>query len=329
VWAAFRAKETMEPLKLQVRACLSLMLGLLPPKLIMRLRRLHRASEPHSARRWVYTKILGVLRHRHLDPKAQSIRIDELDLSLYNDNSILTKRLFYLGQYEGTETYWWKYFCERARDIVEFGANTGLYSIVGARVPGVARYTAIEAHPRCAQVLRQNLKLNGLTNVTVVEAAAIGKAGPAMMELRIPLLDADMTPAGGSLVFHQDPHSRPRETILVRTVEARQYFEHAELIKMDIEGGELSILEAAQDILAHRKPTIFVELLPENVGLGEFIPELCQRCGYQTFAITEDGLQPLAAKELSQVDQYRQFGTRDLILTTYSELPAEMVLPPL
>jgi FkbM family methyltransferase len=319
----------MEPLKLQVRSCLSLVLGFLPSELIMRLRQLHRSSSPHSARRRLYTAILSVLRHRHLDAKAESIRIDELDLSLYNDNSIITKRLFYLGQYEGSEAYWWKYFCERARDVVEFGANTGLYSIIGARAPGVTRYTAIEPHPRCAEVLRRNLKLNGLVNVTVVEAAAVGKAGPAMVELWIPLLDADLTPAGGSLVLHHDSRSRAREKILVRTVEARQYFEHAELIKMDIEGGELSILEAAQDILANKRPTIFVELLPENVRLGHFLPELCRQCGYQVFAITEDGLQPLVANELLQVDQYRQFGTRDLILTTYSAIPSDMVLPPL
>ena len=42
---------------------------------------------------------------------------------------------FYLGQYEGKEAHWWKYFCEHARYIVEFAANTGGYSIVGARVP--------------------------------------------------------------------------------------------------------------------------------------------------------------------------------------------------
>jgi FkbM family methyltransferase len=316
----------MEPLKLQVRAGLSFVLGFLPLGLIMRLRRLHRASKPYSFRRRFYSKILNVVRHRHLDPRFESVRIEELNLSLYNDNSIITKRLFYLGQYEGREAYWWKYFCERAHDVVEFGANTGLYSIIGARVPGILRYTAIEPHPRCAEVLRRNLKMNGLTNVTVIEAAGVGRGGPAQMELCIPYLDADLTPAGGSLVFHHDGQE-PRERILVRTVDARPYFEHADLVKMDIEGGELSILEAAEDILASKKPTIFVELLAENTPLREYIPKLCKHCGYKIFAITENGLQPLASAELLHLDQYRQFGTRDLILTTYSELPGDVVLP--
>jgi FkbM family methyltransferase len=316
----------MEPVKLQVRAGLKLVLGLLPPGFIMRLRRLHRLSEPGSTRRRVYFAILNILRHRHIDASQESVRIDELDLSLYNDNSIITKRLFYLGQYEGKEAYWWKYFCERARDIVEFGANTGLYSIIGARVPGVVHYTAIEPHPRCAEVLRRNLQINRVRNVTVVEAAVVGKEGPTQMELCVPYLDADQTPTGGSLVLDQYSRRKPRQRVMVRVVQARPYFEHAELIKMDIEGEELSVLEAVQDILARRKPTIFLEVLPANVHLREYVQVLCQSCGYQVFAITEDGLYPLAAADVPRVDNYDLFGTRDIILTASPALPADMVL---
>ncbi len=317
----------MEPVKLQVRACVSRILGFLPPGLVMRLRRLHRSSKPGSARRSTYFALLNIVRHRHLDARAESVRIDELELSLYNDNSIITKRLFYLGQYEGKEAHWWKYFCERARDVVEFGANTGVYSIVGARVPGVLRYTAIEPHPRCADVLRRNLRLNHVSNVTVVEAAVVGSEGPSQMELCVPFLDADLTPTGGSLVLSQYSDRKPRETILVRTVEARPYVENADLIKMDIEGQELSVLEAVQDILATRKPTIFLEVLPDNLRLREYIPELCRLCGYEAYAIAEDGLDQFVGGDVSRTDHYRQYGTRDLILTVSSVPLKDLALP--
>src|SRR4051812_11465761 len=99
----------MEPVKLQIRSALSLMLDVLPHGLITRLRRLHRSSKPGSTPRRIYFSTLNILRHRHLDPKVKSIRIDELDLSMHNDNSIITKRLYYLGEYEGREAYWWKH----------------------------------------------------------------------------------------------------------------------------------------------------------------------------------------------------------------------------
>lgn len=312
----------MEPVKLQIRAVLSFVLGLLPHGLVMRLRRQHRSSEAGSARRRFYVSALNIVRHRHL-AKAESVRIDELDLSLYNDNSILTKRLFYFGEYEGKEPYWWKFFCERAHHVVEFGANTGLYSVIGGRAPGVVRYTAIEPHPRCAEVLRRNLKINGVTNVTVVEAAAVGRPSSATMELCVPYDDADVTPMGGSLVLNQHSGRSPRGRIVVHTIEARSYLEPADLIKMDIEGQELSILEGAQDILAITKPTIFLEVLPENVPLREYVPRLCEYCGYQVFAIAEGGLQSIAAAEVPRLDHYGKFGTKDLILTTSSVVPTD------
>jgi len=272
--------------------------------------------------------MLNVLRHRHLDPDTETIRIDELDLSLWNDNSIISKRLFYLGQYEGRETQWWRSFCGQARDIVEFGANTGLYTIVGARASDVARYTAIEPHPRCAQVLRRNLSINDVANVTVVEAAVVGKESPREMELCIPFLDADATPTGGSLVLSELSDRPPRERIMVRTVAARPFFEHAELVKMDIEGQELNVLRSVQDLLVQRKPTIFLEVLPENLPLRNYLPELCQLCGYQVYAITEDGLRQVAPAEVPRLDHYGLFGTRDLILTASAVPPTSSAPSP-
>jgi FkbM family methyltransferase len=306
----------MEPVKLQVRAVASFVLGLLPSAFVDRLRRLHRSSRPHSTQRQLYGTMLNVLRHRHIHPGTDTIRIEELDLLLYNDNSIITKRLFYLGQYEGQETFWWKDFCERAHDIVEFGANTGLYTVLGARVPGVTRYTAVEPHPRCAEVLRRNLSINGIANVSVIEAAVVGNGGAAEMELCVPYLDSDLTPTGGSVVLSELSDRLPRERIMVRTVQARAYVENADLIKMDIEGQELSVLQEIQDVLMRRKPTVFLEVLPQNIHLRNYLPTLCETCGYQVYGITDHGLRPLAAGEIAEVDYFRRFGTRDLILTT-------------
>lgn len=317
----------MEPLRLQLRSALSAMLGFVPDDLVQRLRRAHRLSPPASLRHRLYSGILQVVRHRHLDAGIEFVRIDEFGLLLYNDNSVLTKRLFYFGEYESSEAYWWKYFCQGAREVVEFGANTGFYSIIGARVPGVVRYTAVEPHPRCAEVLRRNLSINGIHQVEVIEAAVVGKAESERQELWIPLRDADMTPTGGSLALGQPPDGRAREKIPVRLVEARQYLEGADLIKMDIEGQEQYVLEAAQDILAKRRPTIFAEVLRRNVRLREYIPELCRHCGYDVFAIAEDGLHSLPPSEVPRRDHYQEFGTRDLILTVSTSVPTSSVVP--
>src|SRR5207249_1025245 len=106
-----------------------------------------------------------------------------------------------------------------------------------------------------------------------------------------------------------------------------QFMESADLIKMDIEGQELYVLESVEDILAERRPTIFVEVLRRNAQLREYIPELCSRCGYEVFAIADDGLHRLSASEVPRRDHYQEFGTRDLVLTVGTSVPTTALVP--
>src|SRR4051794_19050077 len=100
----------MEPLRLRLRGAFSALLGLLPTGLVQRLRTAHRHSGRASLRRRLYSEILEIVRYRHLDTRLEFVRIDEFDLLLHNDNSVLTKRLFYFGEYESSEAYWWRHF---------------------------------------------------------------------------------------------------------------------------------------------------------------------------------------------------------------------------
>jgi len=318
---AFEERIAVEPLRLRLRDTASRILGLVPEAAVQRLRRAHRQSRAGSVGHQVYSGLLRVLRYRHLDRRMEFLRLEDFDLSLYNDNSVLTKRLYYLGEYESSEAYWWKYFCARAQVVVEFGANTGFYTIVGARSPGIVRYTAVEPHPYCAAVLRRNIAANGVERATVIEAAVVGTAHADTMDLWIPIRDADMTPTGGSLDLNRHGDGRARQRIPVRVAEARQYLGAADLLKLDIEGQEFEVLHSVEGILAERRPTIFVEVLKRNVQLRDYIPQLSKVCGYEVYAIGPTALHHVTVSEVSQGDHYRQFGTRDLILTVRGNVP--------
>jgi hypothetical protein len=89
----------------------------------------------------------------------QAVNLDEMGVKLFNDNSVLLKRLFYLGEYEASEWRWWREWREHASHVVEFAANAGLYSVVDARAPSITQHVAIEPHPYTAAVLRQGSSL--------------------------------------------------------------------------------------------------------------------------------------------------------------------------
>jgi FkbM family methyltransferase len=305
-------------MKLLMRSILAGALAFVPLSLIDVVRRRHHATVRGSAAERALFALLNVLRHRRFDPSIPALYIEPLALHFANDNSVLTKRLYFLGDYEAGEWRWWDHWCHRSRCVLELGANTGFYTVLGGRVPGVNQYVAVEPHPYTARVLRQNLALNGVTRVRVVEAAAVGAPDRERMELRVPRLDRDTTPTGAFISTSADGEGGSRESILVDIVDARALVEGADLIKMDIEGQELSVLRSVEDILEACKPTIFLELRRGNVELREYLPDLCRRCGYTVLAIEERGLRPIDVDDAPKLDYQRRFGTRDVILTAAS-----------
>jgi FkbM family methyltransferase len=64
--------------------------------------------------------------------------------------------------------------------VVDVGANIGAFSVVAARQVGASgRVIAYEPDPDICRRLRDNIELNGLTNVTVHNRAVGGKSGTA------------------------------------------------------------------------------------------------------------------------------------------------------
>ncbi|MDQ6925061.1 MAG: FkbM family methyltransferase [Candidatus Eremiobacteraeota bacterium] len=303
-------------MRLALRALVARALTLVPWRAVDAIRRWHLAAPPGSARARALYPVVNVLRHRPIAASVPSLRIEPLGITFANDNSVLTKRLAFLGEYEAGEWRWWDYWCRRATHVAEFGANTGFYSVVGGRVPTLEDYVAVEPHPHTAQVLRTNLALNGITRVRVVEAAVVGAPGQPRMALHVPDRDRDVTPTGAFLATTDGADDGSRASILVDVVEARTLVGQVELIKMDIEGQELAVLRSIEDLLAAQTPTIFLELRRGSQELRDYVPSLCRRCGYRAFAIQGPRLHAVDVDALPRIDFRREFGTRDVILTT-------------
>ncbi|MGW0433352.1 FkbM family methyltransferase [Micromonospora sp. NPDC003197] len=127
--------------------------------------------------------------------------------------------------------------------VIDVGAGVGgevrLFSrLVGER----GRVVSIEAHPTTFECLRRTVELNRLTNVTPVECAVVGTPGPVYLE------------------DHPDRHidngltSDSTNGIAVVGRRLDEIMEslgvdHVDLLKMNIEGAELAVLEASLDVL--------------------------------------------------------------------------------
>jgi FkbM family methyltransferase len=150
--------------------------------------------------------------------------------------------LFILSEdFEPFMKYW---FLPQAGQIVlDIGANIGKYTLRAAKAVGhTGRVIAVEPNPDTYQTLLRNIRVNTLDNVVALNVAAWNK------ECRLKLYRAEQ--AGLYSVkrnSHQgfDTVRARRMTDVLQTLG----FDHADWVKIDVEGAEREVLEGMKEIL--------------------------------------------------------------------------------
>ena len=281
------------------------------------------ASAPSgSARGRAHHLLLEALRRGGIPAGVTTFALgDRPELRFVSHDSLVLHQLYWFGE-QGWEPQllpWWRRCCARASAVLELGANVGYFTVQGARAAPRARYVAVEPHPVSAEVCRANLALNGIRSVELVEAAAVPGAGGPAVELQIPA-DQLGTP---TVAFLGDGTELPAPmrrhvatTVAVPAVDVRSLLIGVDLLKLDVEGQEHTLLAAAHDHLRTHRPTVFVEVLPETTRLRQLLAELCRDDGYVCFVPVADGrLVRLNEADLLGAQLLQRYGGQDVILS--------------
>jgi len=139
--------------------------------------------------------------------------------------------------------------------ILDCGANIGLASIYFKRRHPLATLTAFEADPRLASICRSNLAVNEATEQVDVKEAAVWTV-EGTLEFICEGTDS------GAIASLGEPIQGP--LMSVPSVRLRDWLdEPVDLLKLDVEGAELSVLEDCRDRLCNVR-AMFVEVHESN-----------------------------------------------------------------
>ena len=129
--------------------------------------------------------------------------------------------------------------------ILDCGANLGLASLYFKRRFSDARITAFEPDPVITALLRRNLARNGGADIEVVEAAVWS----ARERLTFFSDEAD---AGALAAVERSDAGSQRSAIAVDSIRLREWLERedVDLLKLDIEGAELVVLQDVESALS-------------------------------------------------------------------------------
>ncbi len=179
------------------------------------------------------------------------------EVTLGNDNSLC---LFVAGTFEPNEFAFLAGVLRAGMTFVDVGANEGYFTLFGARRVGRGgRVLSVEPSSRERAQLESNVRRNRLANVTVVPHALADAPGTARLQIANKL-------HGGHNTFgafaYDDASAVAVEEVPLETLDAlveRLKVERVDVIKIDVEGAELKVLNGGRHVLATFRPVLLIE----------------------------------------------------------------------
>jgi len=249
-------------------------------------------------------------------------------LCLYLNND-LSRQIFVAGCADPNEFAFLDRFLEPGMTFVDAGANEGIYSIfAGRRVGSSGAVWAFEPSERELGRLRRNAAVNALDfNIFSVGLSdSVRDAELVVAENRYAGLNTL-----GKIPYIGVNVARTEHVQLLRLddVVSKNPMSRIDLIKIDIEGGELNMLRGAVETLRRYRPLLLFELLrPALASQGatpEEVIEFLQKQGYTLYEFDASSGLPTLAKPMEYNNVgWSMFGLGENLIA----VPEEVSLPP-
>jgi FkbM family methyltransferase len=145
------------------------------------------------------------------------------------------------------------------RRLLDVGALHGIFSLVFAADAPAKQALAVDASPLPFAKLLYNIHRNGAENITAVECALSDESGTLEMHY-----EAEHAVAG--------PHTHGADPLRVNTETGdrlcERYGFEPDVVKIDVEGHELRVIQGLRDTIRRSRPLLFLELHPHLMAAG-------------------------------------------------------------
>ena len=162
--------------------------------------------------------------------------------------------------YESASLYHWSRLAAESRTVLDVGAHVGYYAMIAALSSPKAKVHAFEPVPPIHARLAVNHRANAIKNVELHQKGVSDHSGTAEINIRFPL--ASLLSTGSSLEGFDRPLASAFTTqIQLVTLDETLGDTPVDLIKIDVEGHEPSVLDGARHLIKRDRPVIILEAL--------------------------------------------------------------------
>ncbi|GGJ78588.1 hypothetical protein GCM10011583_07710 [Streptomyces camponoticapitis] len=166
--------------------------------------------------------------------------------------------------YESSSLRHWSRLAATSRTILDIGAHVGYYAMIAALSAPKAAVHAFEPVPPIHARLAVNHRANNLKNLVLHQNGVSDHGGTADINIRFPL--SNLLSTGSSLEdFTKPPASAFTTRVHLLTVDETMGDTPVDLIKIDVEGHEPSVLAGARGVIKRDRPVIILEALHKTL----------------------------------------------------------------
>jgi FkbM family methyltransferase len=165
------------------------------------------------------------------------------------------------GEYSEGECVIFRRFIKYGDTVISAGGNIGAHLVPLSRIVGMGRVITFEPQSFLLPILRENLAVNGCTNVEV-HAKGLGReAGNLALATGDPTLPNNF---GGLHFISDDQRSEIKASVCeIVTIDSLN-LQRLDFLMLDIEGMEEEALRGAVETIARCRPLLYVEIDKEE-----------------------------------------------------------------
>lgn len=236
-------------------------------------------------------------------------------ISTYGAGDLISECLVAYGEWARAEVeFICKHLLPSNGSFIDVGAFIGTHSIPFALHVGPGgRGISFEPNSPSFSLLTANLQMAGLQNVTAYNMAASQSSGLAFS------LFSDPENLGHTALHQASEVSAPahgNESLCVGQAIDDLHLGHIDLIKVDVEGMERSVLSGCLELITSCKPNIFLEL--NSLEEHAFVFELAKTYNYAVYGVRTLAFNPSNHKRNPINDVLGDGAELGIVLTTQS-----------
>lgn len=194
------------------------------------------------------------------------------------------------GNWEKESLKLWAALSKNATTIIDVGANTGIYSLVAQNNNAKAQIIAIEPIDINLNILSKNIKKNKF-KIKTEKIALSDKEGTAKMYMLKDQLNYMTSINDDRYALH--PEIKGDTEVVEIEVDIKPFnfiyekykLNTIDLIKIDVEGHEISVLNSMLPYLKEHKPSILIEIIGDENA--KIMDEMFKTIGYEYVSIDE------------------------------------------